>query len=602
MKYFLFIFLLFINITVTFPQQQDAILAQIGKNTITLKEFSERYQLSPHKKGNFDNDKKGMEEFLYTLIAENLFSLQAEEEGFDTSIAMKINFEPLKKMFLRDGLYKSEISKKIKVNSKELMEGLKLIDKKVKADFIFTESKEKINLLYNKLKNSNNLDSVIHTLNNIEKQSDVKEIAYGDMNKDIEQILFKQNKNSITKPIETPEGWYIFRIIDFIPNNFNSNDERINSVKKIIQDRIEDSLYNNFWNNFFHDKKITTSGTLFWYFVDNIHELIVKNKEKNNLSDKAKINVSPESILTLRNKLNSDSLNSVFINFNKNPLTLNDFVIDFAYEGFYTYSTDKKIIAGQISSRVKRQIELELLTRLAVKNGISQLAEVKTSTQIWKNHTLAMLFKKEILNNTKLSKREIDSLNINLFSEREFKVIELLSDSLSLIQKFLEHSDNNDSLKILAQKYSKRKNELNENGELGFFTFYDYGEIGRAVSIMKQNAVYGPIKTSEGFSVFKLIQTKEKKLNMSKKNIDNNLLNKLRYKKIINNLEDLAVKLSEKYKVSINKELLNKLDIKNQQMVVFQKIGFGGRVLAIPYITPFFNWKKKLEQKTKKTL
>lgn len=594
--------MLFINITVTFPQQQDAILAQIGKNTITLKEFSERYQLSPHKKGNFDNDKKGMEEFLYTLIAENLFSLQAEEEGFDTSIAMKINFEPLKKMFLRDGLYKSEISKKIKVNSKELMEGLKLIDKKVKADFIFTESKEKINLLYNKLKNSNNLDSVIHTLNNIEKQSDVKEIAYGDMNKDIEQILFKQNKNSITKPIETPEGWYIFRIIDFIPNNFNSNDERINSVKKIIQDRIEDSLYNNFWNNFFHDKKITTSGTLFWYFVDNIHELIVKNKEKNNLSDKAKINVSPESILTLRNKLNSDSLNSVFINFNKNPLTLNDFVIDFAYEGFYTYSTDKKIIAGQISSRVKRQIELELLTRLAVKNGISQLAEVKTSTQIWKNHTLAMLFKKEILNNTKLSKREIDSLNINLFSEREFKVIELLSDSLSLIQKFLEHSDNNDSLKILAQKYSKRKNELNENGELGFFTFYDYGEIGRAVSIMKQNAVYGPIKTSEGFSVFKLIQTKEKKLNMSKKNIDNNLLNKLRYKKIINNLEDLAVKLSEKYKVSINKELLNKLDIKNQQMVVFQKIGFGGRVLAIPYITPFFNWKKKLEQKTKKTL
>jgi hypothetical protein len=70
----------------------------------------------------------------------------------------------------------------------------------------------------------------------------------------------------------------------------------------------------------------------------------------------------------------------------------------------------------------------------------------------------------------------------------------------------------------------------------------------------------------------------------------------------MNQLENLAVELAEKNNVTINNELLNSLKLLNAQMIVYRYMGFGGRIQAYPYSSPFYKWKEKWEQKKKEAL
>ncbi len=92
----------------------DAPLAKAGRREISTAEFTERYDLTPWNKDlrtlPVEATKK---EFLYTLIAEKLWAQKAVELGFDTSAQVRANFASLEKMFVRDALYRLEITDKV---------------------------------------------------------------------------------------------------------------------------------------------------------------------------------------------------------------------------------------------------------------------------------------------------------------------------------------------------------------------------------------------------------------------------------------------------------------------------------------------------------
>ena len=63
---------------------ETEVLAKVGSENITVEEFQNRFDFMPHlnySSSNVDSIKK---EFLYSLIAEKLWALEAEELRFDT--------------------------------------------------------------------------------------------------------------------------------------------------------------------------------------------------------------------------------------------------------------------------------------------------------------------------------------------------------------------------------------------------------------------------------------------------------------------------------------------------------------------------------------
>ncbi len=600
-KYYIAILSLILT-TNLFAQKDSEILAKIGDKIITAKDFQYRYEFTPQVNRKYNDKGKAKEELLYTLIAEYLFALEAEELGYDTLNAMQTSYIPLEKMHVRDALYKEEISNKVKFDKGKFIKGLKLASHKLFVDYVYSKDKQAIDNAYKLLTSNSNFDSLVTLIKDAEYVSKPYEVEYGKMYPTVEEVIFNLSINEFTAPIESPDGYYIFRLISKFPIKYKTYDQKSSKVKKVVEGRIEDSVYNDYWKNFFSNLRVTTDGPLFWYFAEEMQKLIAEVKIEQKIEDNAKINLTGVQLNKFINSLEPDSLNKVFIKFDENPLTLLDFLRDFSFEGFYTFTTDFNTIAAQLNSRLKRQIELELLARNAYKRGMESLPEVKSSTDIWKNNYLSTLLKKNIVVNTELTKEEISSLikSPKKNTETEVNIIEVLTDSLEVVKEALSLTAVDSVFKQFAKQHSIRESTKEKSGEFGFFSVTENNEIGKIAENMEVGDVYGPLKTEDGYSVFKLIDKRVKNIDLSK--IDEKGKLNLRYNKVMNKLEDKAVELAEKYKVTVNEQLLNSLELLNAQMVVFRYMGFGGRISAYPYSSPFYKWKEKWEQKKKEVL
>ncbi|MEE9432485.1 MAG: peptidyl-prolyl cis-trans isomerase [Melioribacteraceae bacterium] len=597
-----FILILLLS-TQFFSQEADKTLAKIGDKIITVEEFKHRFELTPqiNRKQNDANIAK--EELLYTLIAEKLFALKAEELSLDTSEAMRSNFVPLEKMHVRDALYLKEIKEKIQLNNSKFAQGLKRANHKLFVNYVYSLDQEKINLAYKLLTSNSNFDSLANLLKDVEYVTEAYEVTFGRMNIAAEDAIYNLKLNEFTNVIKAPEGWYIFRLIGSEPIIYNSGNQKISKVKKAVNNRIEDSIYNDFWLNFFKGKNVETDGDLFWSLAEILHKQIVKIKKTNNIKDGEKISLGDEDFLQIRNSIDPDSLKIEFIRFDDKLFTLNDFITEFMYEGFYTYSTELKTIASQLNSRVKRQIENELLAKFGYEKGYESLPDVRSSTDVWKENYLSSLYRRKIVRNSKLTNEDIKNHLTKNSSERlietQVKIIEILTDSLEVVEEALKLKNENDFIKF-ANVHSIKKNAGED--KLKFFPISEFGEVGKIAESMNVGDVYGPLQTSEGYSVFKLIDKRENELSFDSLNISDETKNKIRYQKVMNSLEEQASELASKYNVQVNEELLKSIDVLNIQMVVFRYMGFGGRILAVPNVTPFYNWKKKWELKKKDLL
>ena len=595
MKRKLIILLLLILVTQNFAQSENKVLAKIGNKIITAKEFKYRYELTPQINRKNKDENKTKEEFLYTLIAEDLFSLQAQEQGFDTLNDFRAVYTPLEKMYVRDALYNEKIKSKIKLDKKKLIAGLKLANRRLFVDYVYTQNEKKIKQAYKLLSANSNFDSLATLLDKeIEYINKPYEVTFGKMSIEAENAIYNLKPNEITKPIKSPEGWYIFRLLKEEPIIYKSFTEKESAVKKVVKNRIEDSLYNEYWLKFFKGKHITTSGTLFWYLAENLQKIISEIKEAN--KDKKQITLTLKDFMILEASLNADSLKKVFIELPGNSLTLKDFLNEFIFEGFFTFTTDIKIISEQLSSRVKRQIELELLAAEGYKKGLESLPEVKRETEIWKDNYLATLYRRDFIEKEKLSDEDIKKYLTKNSKERlketEISIIEITTNSLDEIEKILKQEQSGVDFKKLAKRYKKSNDKI----ETGFFSVSENKEIGTIAETMNIGDVYGPVKTDTGYTVFKLIGKKESNLKIKISQLDEKTKRKIRYKKILESLENKTAELAEKYKVTIDKNLLDSIKLLNAQMVVLRYMGFGGRIPAFPNVTPFYQWKKKWEQ------
>ena len=122
-----------------FPQSFiDKNVARVGNLSIDDQEFLERYEMTPgfnrHRKSTIESQKI---EFLFSLIAEKLWALEAIDRGMDTTEVIKFTTESFTKMFVRDALFKKEIQEISQATDEEILDGYYKSMSKLYVNFLF---------------------------------------------------------------------------------------------------------------------------------------------------------------------------------------------------------------------------------------------------------------------------------------------------------------------------------------------------------------------------------------------------------------------------------------------------------------------------------
>lgn len=595
---FLFIAIMFIS-NALFAQYDDDAVAKIGPKKITRSEFIERFEMTPQFRKDLKNIAPAVKlDFVYTLIAEKLWAMEAVEKGLDTTEVMRRVTASLEKMFMRDTYYRKEIKNKTVISDKEKLQGIVRYNTKLKVNFIFSTDEKEIRNLYKLLNAGVSFDTVMASGPEKDEQKEPIEITFGQMQPEIEDALYKLKQGEYTVPYSTPEGWYIFKLTDRIKavSDKEAKEDAETTVERLIKQRKETLAYREFYNSFFKKQKVDVDAPLFNSIASKLTNIFNQRKADYKPKEGEPVFIEARDITDIEAGMGSDSLKLPFIKFEKEPLSVKDFIRQLAFDGFsvtvFDYNSVRKILSKKIGSL----IEQELVTRDAYIKGYNEMPEVKRQVEMWRDNYLYQVMNNSFLDTVAVTDNDVRDYYNRLNKDEKLpmlvNIVEVLTDSLETVEKVLDEVKKGTDFKELAKKYSKREWTKKNGGEFGFFPVTAYDEIGRITGLMQVGEVYGPLKVKEGYSVFKLLEKKEQPKNehlpfdQMKEKLKTNLAQMAARAGTIKHTVDLAYK----YGIDIDPKVFNSLETTTLNTMTIRFLGFGGKITAVPLLAPNSDW------------
>ncbi len=578
-------------------------LARISDMEITQEEFLERYEMTP----GFNRQKKistesNEIEFLFTLIAEKLWALEAVNRKLDTTEVIKFTTKSFEKMFTRDAFFKKEIRDKIKITDEEINYGLVKNSSKLFLNFLFSEDAEEINSLYKLLNAGIPFDSILIESPELDEQKKPIEVVFGQMEESVEDILYRLKIGENSQPILTSDGWYIFKLVnrsDELLASENSKDDAIKNVRKIIEARKLIEQQKEFYEEFFKDKKIDVDPQIFESLSKEISSIFEYKKTALAINDNELINLDINDILKIETDFGKEKLDKIFIKFNNDPVTTEEYLQDLLFDGYKAKEYKINFIRASLDDRLKKDIEKELLYREGVIRGYADLPEVKKEVELWRSNYLFQLLKDHYRDSVAVTDDEVFKYYQKNNKPESYpmlvNIVEILTDSLENVEKIFNELKSGKDIKLIAKKFNKREWIKKKDGEYGLFPITQYGEIGRIASTMNVGDVYGPLKLDEGYSIFKLIDKQKEKIIPPKpfEKFKDQYKQDLIYQKLYKRMTDFTYNLAVKYGVNLNLDLLDKIEVTTIPSFGIRYLGFGGKITAVPLIAPNADWADK---------
>lgn len=588
-------------------------VARVGSKVISDSEFLERYEFTPGFKRHIKQmDDSNKLEFLFTLIAEKLFALEAKNLKLDTTEVMQFSRKAFERMFVRDKLFQEEIRNKISVTDNELIEATIKNNSRLYVNFLFSRDKDEIDQLYNYLKLGISFDSILIESPEYEEQKEPIEVLFGQMEETIEDSLFRMKVGEFTKPILTPDGWYIFKLVNKSQNLFLTDEDKENAKKtisRIVENRKLVKRQKEFYAEYFRDKKVDVDAKLFEILSQKISSVIEYKRNNFTYQPNQPTYLDAFDVIKIENDIGNEILTKPFVRFQEQPITLKEFIRLLAFDGFNSKEYKINYIRAALDFQTKRFIEQELFYREGLKRGYHKLPEIQNEIERWIDNYLFQMLQNQIVDSIQVSDEEVREYYELINQPKEFptivNIIEVLTDDLNIVDTVLSELKKGTDIRLLAAKYSIRDFTKGRNGEFGKFPVTSYGDIGRIAANMQIGDVYGPLKVPEGYSIFKLIEKDTAYVEEPKtfEQVKEQYRQDIAFQKARMKLTEYTYNLANKYDIELNIPELDKIQTTRLPSFGIRNLGFGGKITAVPILAPNVEWAYKwIMQKNKKVI
>lgn len=574
-------------------------LAKVGNQFITVEEFRNRYEFMPHLNYSSDDKDTLKKEFLYSLIAERLWALEALEKIIDTLDFVKQSLKTLEKLFVKDELFRNEVEFKIQLSSEEISKGLLRVPRTLYVHILTSLDSNEIYSIYNLLLEGKNFDSILIKRQEFNSQQKPFQIKLGTFSNElVEDLVFNLKLDKFSVPINSDSKWYLFKIVseEIDSSLFNNSETARNKAISILTERKRKNIAGRFLDSLLGGRTITADKELFNTFTDKLIQVLDERVSKT-ISDSNKIiELTSVDLMKVLNLIEQSKLNLPFVKFDNTELTLKDFIYYLLYQKISFPSLKSNRIKLVINSAVKQFIEDEVITEEGYKRKLNFSPSVQKELDMWRNYYLSEIMMQKFSDSITVSDSEIENYLIqksdNGSNQLMINIVEILTHNLDDMMSVLDELKNGMSFRELAKQYNQRAYTKASNGEWGYFSAKSSGEIGRIASNLEIGEIYGPIKVKEGYSIFQLID--KKVIPDSIIQINEEPKEYIRMKLTLSKVNELINKntfyLSQKFGVEIDENLLNKIELSQINMFTYKLIGFGGKIAAMPITIPIFEW------------
>ncbi len=576
---------------------QSTYIAEIGRTEVTEAEFRNRFELSPHILGDQSDNQDSLKlKFLYSLIAEKLWALEAQNEDMDKSADFNFYYFPIEKSLIRDAVFKNEIEDKVEISGNDIAAGITRYWKILEIKALAAEDSSFMHSLYSRLKSAGSIDSLISLNPEFSKFVSTSEVKFGDISDEvIEDSLYRLKLGEFTKPVKSVNEWFIFELDKIKPNISNISEDKLQSeVKNTIRNRRIRNRYDEFYKKYFGGFTLKADENLFIIIADTFYNVIFSSLKKVHHSEtENEYYLSDNDILKTKDVLGTDFLQKIFFQTRFGNVKVYDFLSDLTIVDVKFNSTDKNSVRKVLANELKRFMQQETVYLLGVKMGLQHSEKIRSELAPWRDNLLAQLYKNSLNKDIIITDAEVENYYRKKLSDsleiKGLNIETISSSDLDQMQKVLDSVNKGESFQKIA---SELRNEIKTDTISDYDNLNIFGKASDIIAGLGAGEIYGPLRTGSGYTLVKVItesnipdSTREEILK-EKDNIQRRLFNN----KLNVMLKDSTIKLANKYGVSIDNNFLYSGSYSDVNLFVHKYLGFGGRIAAVPFTTPFYEW------------
>lgn len=544
------------------PINEDTIVATIGKDKITVKDFRISYELTPAtQKPKSKNPKKA---HLQKLIEKKLLTFAAEENHLDQNEEIQRFLKWYEKQFVIQALYRKVIHDQVHISEEEMRTAFTLLNEKLYLRQLLFHSQTEANKVYKKIRNGATFEQMAAEIaqsdSELQHILQPREFRWGYLDERLETAAYGLNRLEVSAPIKTYVGYHILQLVDRKENIMLTEydyQNRQHYVETIIRRRKEAKLARAYARKLMEKIHPRANGPV-------LLEL-TKRAKKAIRMENSEYRLPPFMQVKKIWPYVQDLLDKKLVVFNQGFWTVKEFLnmVEKAHPKARPDLTNPNTLTVNLSIMVRD----EFLAKEGYRQGLEKSKAVQEQLKPLKEEILAIRMRHQLLDTVQVSEKEVKKFYTENLSRYEIpemvNVREIMVRDHKLADSLYQAIINGADLKLLAQRFSVRKWAAKKGGELGYFAPGAFGNLGKKAFTMSVGEISRPVPIkidtfTVGYSVFKVIGRKPQKifpLEEIYKKVEKDALEAK--KKTI--LQNFLANVQKKYQVSFKESILAKI-------------------------------------------
>ncbi len=386
------------------PKYNSLIVAHVGPLSISAEEFLLSYEFGPAFPKREKNSK---ERYLNYMIDEKLLALEGYSRGLQMSSAVKQSLAELEGDFATEEMYKDDVLSKVKVTDRDVEAGKKKDRLHLSVRWIFAPTKEEIlrqyNLIVNGVPPKAVFDSLFHVQLNDKVTIDDRSMETTLFSLEMKNSAFARaidslSVDSISRPIQGPDGWYLVEVNDAWTNPVVTQSEEMKmsyDVKYALIQHRADSL-----SDFYVQNLMTSESPI---IVRKTFDLVLANFGKKLLPEKIYSQANfTDNVIAQRGPVDISKIgqfgNEALVQLKHGSLSLQSF-LDWYHAREAELKPDTKSpqhFFSWLESMAWRMVRDRLLVRRALERGLQKRPVVQRQMKWWEEKMVFNLVKNSI--------------------------------------------------------------------------------------------------------------------------------------------------------------------------------------------------------------
>ncbi|MDP1676034.1 MAG: hypothetical protein Q8L88_04145, partial [Bacteroidota bacterium] len=416
----------------------------------------------------------------------------------------------------------------------------------------------------------------------------------------LEEALYKLKQGEISPVIKAGPGYYIIKIIRLERNpQFSSLQPDVlrDQVIEIIRLRKERERFDEYLDEVFKNKVGYSIPRTFILVLQNLKEVYVQQGiESNGLFNAETMNGVKIRCYNILNDTLSVVGNSYWTVENVIDKLTNKFVP--------VAKADSSTIPKILNSQIQELVQQELLEEEALRRGMDQKPAVNEKIEMWRQSVLASQMKEILRRKTGVTDAEIFSFmksTESLGEVPQVQIRQLTALSLNEVKTALTAIQLGLPFEKAVRLWSVDTVTRENGGVTDYFPITEHPPIGELAWKIDVGQMYGPVLLDNKYILFEVLDKKESigirdtafAIQFEKAKLR---LLTLKFKQSMNSF---LAQTGEDRGFSIFEDRLKNIKVTPIPMMTYRILGFGGKIIEVPFVDPQLDWLNVEPPKTK---